>query len=434
MGPQQAIQAYGRISRDTRYNTTNQYAVQPFEGVQGSWQTLELQRKNLLNLPTSRLTQIAMDLSPQVNKAIWDLTRFGNPGWVMECETDEGQRVCDEFFDRLTVMHGSVDSLFDTMLTSPFLGGAFFQELVLDETGREAVNISVIDPSTAKFVRRDRQPYGQYWELGQQLGPGVNDWISLQNKPTVKYIGLDSLPDKPYGRPMVTPSIYACIFLLGLTQDLRRIVANQGFNRVDYSINSEELLNLVASSGVETEGDDASIAQLIDKHIADIKAVINTLDVDTDYVHLDTVEVNHAPSGTSNSMPGVEVLVNMIERWIVDGLKSVPMLLGINTATAETHANRQLDFYMAAIRSLQETLADILMHFLKIVLQVRGRRGGVLFYFLEQNIESRLERVRTDKLAVDNVVAQVTAGIITAAEGKAKIEKIEVDYKRKTRL
>ena len=434
MGPQQALQAYGRISRDTRYNTTNQYATQPFEGVQGSWQTLELHRKNLLNLPTSRLTQIAMDLSPQLNKALWDLTRFGNPGWVMESDTDEGQRVLDEFFDRLTTLHGSVDSLFDTMLTSPFLGGAFFQELVLDETGREAVNIAVIDPATAKFRRRDRQPYGQYWELGQELGPGVNDWISLQWRPTVKYVGLDTLPDKPRGRPMVTPSVYACIFLLGLIQDLRRIVANQGFNRIDYSINSEELLNLVASGGVETEGEDASIAQLITKHIADIKAVINTLDVDTDYVHLDTVAVNHAPSGTSASMQGVDVLVNMIERWIVDGVKSVPMLLGINTATAETHANRQLDFYMAAIRSIQETLADILMHFLRIVLQVRGKRGAVLFYFLEQNIESRLERVRTDKLAVDNIVNQVNAGILTAAEGKEKIQAIEVDYKRKTRL
>ena len=216
-----------------------------------------------------------------------------------------------------------------------------------------------LDPSRARFRRQDKQPRGQYWQLGQE-GENPSEFIPMDNNPLIKYVAIDRLPDKPYGRPMITSGVYSAIFLLGLVQDLRRVVANQGLNRIDYSINTENLLNLITQSGDEMVGDDKKTSDFINKHIDDIKTEIAKLDIDSDYVHLDTTEVKHARSGTAESLRGSDILVRSLERHIINGVKSVPILLASNESLAETHADRQLEFYSGGVESMQKALADVL--------------------------------------------------------------------------
>ena len=211
--------AGGRVTKDVGKMT----AFSNFAAVQDpaqAWLTLELQRKHLFNLPTSRLVEIAMDLSPLVSKAFSDFLRFCNPGQLLQIDNRQGQRVADDFIERLSLLHGDVNSLYDTMFASLFVGGAYFLELVLDTDGRQAIDIAVLDPSRARFRRQDKQPRGQYWQLGQE-GENPSEFIPMDGNPLIKYVPIDRLPDKPYGRPMVTSGVYSAIFLLGLVQDLR---------------------------------------------------------------------------------------------------------------------------------------------------------------------------------------------------------------------
>ena len=59
-----------------------EYAALPNPGA--SWRTLETQRKYLLNLPYSSMLDIALDLSPQINKGLFDFLRFSNPGTFLD--------------------------------------------------------------------------------------------------------------------------------------------------------------------------------------------------------------------------------------------------------------------------------------------------------------------------------------------------------------
>ena len=382
-----------------------------------SWLTLEVQRKHLLNLPTARLIQIALDLSPQVGKGLFDFLRFCNPGWMIEADTQSGRRVVEGFIEELGVLHGSFDVLLDRMFASMFVGGAYFMELVLNPEGTDALNIAVLDPVLARYLRKEEPGLGQYWQLTQKAPQGMED-IILQGNPRIKYVGLDTLPDNPYGRPMVTPSVYASIFLLGLIQDVRRVIANQGFARLDYEVSTEEILKLIEQSGEGLVGDDEATAAFIENHLAQINAVLERLDVESSYVHLDTVKVNYAVSGQSTTMPGLDILVRTLERQITNGLKSIPILMGSNESTAETHANRQLDFYIAAIESIQDGLAMVLTQFFHMLLQVRGVYGGVKFLFRRQRIIDRKTVADTEAVVIDNIVKKLDAELITLEQAQ----------------
>ena len=407
----QALGTRSRVTHDTPKITPN-FSVASQNEPTGSWLTLELQRKNLLRLPTSRLTQLALDLSPQVNKGLWDFLRFSNPGYILEIENRNSRRIIEDFIGSIGSIYGSFDAFVDRIFASIFIGGAIFLELVLDNAGRNGLNIAVIDPILAKFVRKETRELGQYWQLVQQARVG-NSNIPLDKNPRVRYIPIDTLPDKPYGRPIITPSVYASIFLLGLIQDLRRVIANQGLTRLDYSVSSEQILKLLAEAGDDIAGDDAKTASFISSHISDIQEAIGRLDIDSNYVHLDTVEVNYAQSGATIAMTGVDTLVRTIERQITNGLKTIPILMASNEAVAETHANRQLDFYLASVNSMQDEVTRLLEYFFGIVLQVNGRSDDVTFTFKRLRTVDKKTQAETEKIQIDNIVVKREAELIS---------------------
>lgn len=413
IGPKTAnslLKVRNRVTTDTASPVKSQsYAVR--EEPAGSWRTLEVQRKYLLNLPMERLTTIALDLSPQANKGLWDFLRFCNPGHLFESEGSIKTSL-DSFIERLDSLHGSFDALLDRMFASVFVHGAYFMELVLNEAGTRATNIAILDPIRALYRRQFHPDLGQYWELGER-GATAAEFVVLQGNPRVIYSPIDTLPDKPYGRPMITPAIYASIFMLGLLQDLRRVVANQGLRRADYTVAAESVLALAAAEGTSLQSDE-EIAGFIDAHIDQIQTALEGLEPDQAYVHLDTVEVNIAEGSVSGiSFIGLDQLIRTLERNITIGVKSVPILMASNEAISETHANRQLDFYLGSIESMQDEAARILSRFFELALQVEGRRGTFEFAFRKQRVADRKTVAETQRIQIENIVMKKDNGLIS---------------------
>ena len=85
-----------------------------------------MQRKNLLDLPYSRLLQIALDLSPEVNKGLHDFLRFVNPGYVLENENEEALRSTEQFIGMLDTYYGSFNSHLDSLWSGVFLTGGHY--------------------------------------------------------------------------------------------------------------------------------------------------------------------------------------------------------------------------------------------------------------------------------------------------------------------
>lgn len=386
-----------------------------------SWRTLETQRKNLLNLPYTRLSTLALDLSPQINKGLWDFVRFGNAGVVIDDISDQAKESNIDFLKSIGRYYGNFKNHMDSMWADIFVYGAVFPELVLSDGARYAVDIALNNPLSGRFRYANDPVRGSIYEFGQETRHG---WISHENSELVRYIGFGRIGNNPYGRPLIAPAIHASLFLLGLISDLRRMVANQGLSRMDYSLDVEEMLALIRQNP-DIAGDDEATADFINSHIQEIKQVISNLDVDEDYVHLSTVEVNYANNTLHMNMQGLDTLVNTLKLDIVNGMKSVSGLSNLLDSTTETHITRQLEYFVASISSVQEEMADMMSDYLTIQNIVKGIMSEAQYQFKKQRTSDRRETAEIRKIETETVISKVDAGIIDQVEAAEELDSFQ---------
>ncbi|MDE0316525.1 MAG: hypothetical protein OXM61_16690, partial [Candidatus Poribacteria bacterium] len=368
----------------------------PLPDPSASWRTLETQRKHLLNLPYSRLAQIALDLSPEVNKGMFDFLRFANPSHILQNLNERAKSATDKFIRLLDTYYGSFKSHIDSLWAGIFITGGAFPELVLDDTARMPVDLVFNDPMTARFRREPHPIRGNRWRLGQETRTGFK---YLDTEPLVRYLGFDKLVDNPYGRPIIGPSVHSSIFLLGLIQDLRRVIANQGLSRIDYALDIEELLRLI-DRNPDIAGDDQATAQFIEDQIDNIQSVLGNLEPDQDYVHASTVQVNYSTSPVTINMNGLNTVIENLQRNVVNGFKGVSALANVLDSTTETHIRAQLEYFVAALQSLQDEVADMFVMFFDAANQVQGIPGETTFMFRRQRTADKkataeIEKIRT---------------------------------------
>ena len=390
----------------------------PVPDPSSSWRSLQSQRKNLLDLPYPRLLQIALDLSPEVNKGLHDFLRFVNPGYILENDNEEALRATEQFIGMLDTYYGSFNSHVDSLWSGVFLTGALFPELVLDPSSRYPIDLVFNDPASARFRREPHPIRGNRWRLGQQTRFGYK---YLDDNPLIKYLGFDRLTDNPYGRPIVGPAVYSSILLLGLIMDLQRAVANLGLSRMDYELDAEELLKLI-NMNPDIAGDDEATAQFINEQIEKIENVLANLDPDSDYVHLSTVKVNYARNPITLNLSGIETITNNLQRNVVNGFKGISALINVLDSTTETHIRSQLEFFVSSVQSLQSEVEDVLESYFDIGNQVQGLQGATRFRFKRQRTADRKAEAEIRKTETETTISKLDAGIIDETEARDEID------------
>lgn len=369
------------------------------------WRGRHLDDQTLDRIEISELMEMLADLSPEISKALWDFIRFCNPGWEVkamqlansEAVDERAQALIDEFLGRLQDYYGAVDVVWNQMFMTAFLRGAFFVELVPDKRGRLPLDLAVVDPNVAEYRRVEDPERGFIWQLGQ-MSEG-NTFIPL-DVPTVRYVPVDPLPGKaPYGRSPVAPAVFTAIFLLGLLHDLRRVVAQQGYPRLDLEVMIDSLKEMMPEG---MEDDPAELAKWVQQVIDEIAGVFSQLQPEDAYVHTTAIKVNR-PVGTvdASSLGAVDGLIRGLERMIIRALKSMPLLMGTNESTTETHANRQWEIHVAGIKALQHLAEQLLEELLALALEMQGVAAVVEFRFAELRASEELrdEQVRQMKLS-----------------------------------
>ena len=390
----------------------------PIPDPTGSWRTLEAQRRNLLSLPYTSLSTLALDLSPQINKGLWDFIRFGNPGFVIDDISEEATESSKNFLRGIGTYYGNFKNHFDSMWADIFVYGSIFTELVLGPGGRGGVDIALNNPLTGRFRYQTGGPRGERLEFGQETRRG---FVSHDGNPLVRYIGFNRIGNNPYGRPLIAAGVHASLFLLGLISDLRRMVANQGVSHRDYSLNTEELLKLIVNNP-EISGNDEATAQFINEHITQIQDTLANLDPEADYVHLSTVEVNYSNNSLHANMAGLGELVSTLKEDVVNGMKSVSALSNILNSTTETHITQQLEYFVASISSVQEEMSDMMSDYLTINNLTQGIPSEAAYRLKRQRTSDRREEVEIRKIETETVLSKVDAGIISDQEARDELD------------
>jgi hypothetical protein len=394
----------------------------------GTWRTYDLNRSTLDTMSPDQLVELLADVSPEVSRALWDFLRFCNPGYEAtalrpggpstgsgqgKTQLGRGQAALEAMIKRLDELYGSLDIVLNRLFMSAFLRGAFCAELVLDKDGREFVDLATPDPYGVRFRQLDDDLRGIVWQPGQWQG---SNWVSLAI-PTFLYLPVDPLPGNPYGRPLVAPALFSCLFLIGLLHDLRRVVAQQGYPRLDLEIDLEQL-----AQAMPADLESSAAKEWIDAVIDEVADVYEELEPDDAYVHTSVVKVNR-PVGAidSSSLGAVDALLQGLERMAARALKTMPLLMGLDEGAGETHANRQWEIHAAGIKSLQHMVETMLEALFGLALQAQGIPAEVRFRFAELRASEMLRDAQTETMRIANARAKYDAGWTSQDEASQEI-------------
>jgi hypothetical protein len=436
----------GRLSVDNEssYLQTSLSVLAPISGDE-TWRNFKLDSRTLDRITPTKLIELLADVSPDVSRALWDFLLFTNPGWEVKAYKLDSEDAIDkraqEAVDTfLRSLHGPFtlantlpcDVIFASMFMGVFMRGAFFVELVLDEAGRMPLEIATPDPSSVRFLPKVDPVRKQVWQIAQYQ-EGV---LVPMDRPTIVYVPLHPFPGKPNGRAIAAPAMFSTLFLIGMLHDLRRVVTQQGWPRMDIEVDFEAIKDSMPSDAM---GDPVKFKEWVDGVIGDVQSVFSDLEPDDTYIHASTVKVN-TPKGTvdTSSLGKVDDIIRMLERMTVRALKSMPLLFGINEATSETHANRQWEIHVAGIKSIQHLAENVLEHLLGIALQVQGIQARVEFRFAELRAAELLRDQQVELLKSQVARAKYDNGWISQDEaaqigaGKDKADQPEPRAKMAT--
>jgi hypothetical protein len=383
------------------------------------WNSQQLDTDAQARMPVGKLLEFLMNLSPEMSKGAWDYMRLLNPGWTVEARNvgrqtinRRAQILIEAFLDRLKQTHGSVDVVLGRLHMGAYMRGGYFGEIVFDEQGREAIDIATPDPATVRFKIVDGGHGQKRWQLGQWQDGA---FVALDEQPSVAYLPVDPFPGNPYGRPLIAPAIFAALFLIGLLHDLRRVISQQGWPRIDISLNVTKILE-----GLEREGESLTqedVEQSLSAAISEVQAAYARLQPDDAYIHGDEVEIKGpiGVTGTAN-LGGIDAIIEVDERMLVRALKTMPLMLGITDGVSEANANRQWEILVTGVKALQHLAESMLERFLELACQAQGIQADVKFVFSEVRAAEAQRDALTFSQEIDNQFKLLDKGIIDRDE------------------
>lgn len=388
---------------------------------ESNWSIINLSSKDFDQISPPALMDIMADLSPEVSRALWDYLRLVNPGYEYKVTypgSDEVDEVATaklgEFVDLLSDLYGSFDVVIGRMNMGPFLRGAICAELVLDRRGRMPVDLATPDPGSIRFRTRKDAVRGEVWQPGQWQ---EYDFVPL-DMPTFRYIPIDPLPASPYGRPIAAPALFIALFILGIMHDLRRVVQQQGYPRIDIGIDIAQLLEHSPQLGADLDAFNTFVSELV----AEVEDEYSALAPDDAYIHTSNIMINK-PVGTLDtvSLGGIDGVIAALERMVVRGLKTMPIMMGLNESVGDTQSNRQWEIYIAGIKSIQHYTETTLERLFEIALRVQGIQSDVEFRFAEVRDAERLRDAQAEAMEISNAATKRDQGWISQDEASQEI-------------
>lgn len=382
------------------------------------WSAFNLDSDTLRRMLPEKLLELLANLSPEISKALWDFLRFSNAGWTATAMRPSGkmpgtaahQAALDAFLATLKERYGSVDIILNRLFLSAFLRGALFAELVLDKSGTTPLDIATPDPATARWKRVSDPDLGVIFQLGQWQG---GQFVAL-DRPTVRYLPIDPLPGHPEGRAIASPAVFCAVFMLALLHDIRRVVQQQGYPRIDISVMMERV---IASMPQNDARDPEKQSAWVDDTIARIQAAYECLEPDQAYIHTDDSVINR-PVGAldSSSLGAVTGIIEALERMETRGTKSMPLLMGTNQTGTETQSTREYEAFVAAIKAIQHLCESLLEHLCTLALRAQGIPAVVQWRFAEVRAAELQRDATTEGMQLANTITKYDQGYISQEE------------------
>jgi hypothetical protein len=360
---------------------------------------------------------LLIDAHPDVGFALWNFLRIGNTDYTINVkklnsdgEFAQGKKIISQFIQALSMPNPeryennrSLDNVINQLLLTTVTRGAASLEMVLGESMSGVAFFAPIDPATIEFkFENDRFiPY--------------QDSISL-DIPTFLYEALDPLIDSPNGRSPFLNAIQTVMFQLQLLNDIKAVVHNQGYPRLDIKVVEELVLKRMPPAIRQNE---EKKRQYLQDKLQEIIRMYESLEPDSTFVHYDSVEMGMVggKSGGGGAMFDVEKLMAAIDGLLAAALKTLTTILGRrSTGNTESFAKLEVKLYLKSVKAIQDVVAKLLSRAFTLLLNLHGKQGVVTFRFKEADLRSDLERAQFEQIHLLNCQFKYNMGWWTADE------------------
>ncbi|USK77846.1 hypothetical protein [Peribacillus frigoritolerans] len=371
------------------------------------WYEGIISRNELRNADIIEKLKVIRDVNPDASMAMWNVLRLANNGHTLEAVTVGGKvekgtsDKLNELAGRLGVLYGGgTDQLINVLLLSAYTQGAVALEVELNEDISDVVDFHAIDPFTLDY--RKNSETGEL-ELVQKQSNGE---YKVLNREQVFYYPLDPEIGDPYGRAPMISVLQVVFFQAQVLQDLKKAVHHFGYERFDISVVEEAIINNmpehIKSGGPET------IANYV-SYVTDVQNQMMDLEPDDDFFHTDSVKVDTIGLSGSRSMDA-KAVIDVINQQMVTALKQLPILLGRNEGTTETHGTIQWQIYVGGIESIQRAIKRLLEKAYNVALQVYGKPLKARLTFDPIQVNNRKTEAEAEEIETRVKIQQINQG------------------------
>lgn len=395
--------------RSTRRQTLDQSTPSMFlyEGILSKG---EFRTQNVMK----NLSMIA-DLNADASMAIWNYLRLANNGHELEAVGANGkpEKASTDLINNLAqrvgkLYGGGTDQLINVLLLTGLIQGAIALEVEINESLTDIVDFHPVDPSKLDF-RRNKETLEL--ELVQKQRDGS---YKVLNQEQVFYFPFDPAVDDPYGRAPFLSFLQIVFFQMEILRDLKRAVHHQGWERFDITVVEEAIMNNMPDE-IKLAGPE-EVTRYVNSYVQDIQDQMRHLEPDDDFFHTDSVKIDTAGGTMGKSLDATGV-IEVINQQVVTSLKQLPILLGRNEGSTETHGTVQWQIYVSGIESLQRGIKRLLERAYNVALQIYGKPRTARLTFNSVRVNDRLKEAQAEEIETRTKIAQYNQGWIDNDEG-----------------
>jgi len=291
----------------------------------------------------------------------------------------------------------------------------------MDGNLKKVIDLAPTNPHTIHFkVDADGNLKTYQYQLKPKEGATVidNNYVEL-NTDRFWYIPLDPAIGDPYGRGPATAAIADVFFNLKVMFDLRKVIHSQGWPRLDVTVMSDTLR---ANAPESIKMDEDKLNEFINKQLKEIEATYNSVKPDDTYIHLDAIQVGSAnPASQGGRLFDPTALLRCIERRVIRALKQLPIFMGSNEGTTETHGTVQFEIYAEGINSIQQMSENLMERFLEFYLRMEGVQARVEFEFVKVQTTDKKAEADAEAIEIQNAITKRDEGWISQDEASIEI-------------
>jgi len=390
----------------------------------------------LQSYTAEELLELLISVHPDVSHALYMYLRMGDTGITFTAmkrtgsDDKSGQRVLDELKEMLNTplpypgyQHGrSIDKIDTIQRLMVMVRGACAGEVVLNERCNDIVDIVPVDPALIWFRREPNTNRLTPWQyVKNPIRKNGETWFGNYKQidtPTFIYEELDPMVDDPYGRTPILPVLQVVFFHLEVLQDLKAVVHNQGYPRLDISMLEDIMIKNMPRN---IAADPSKQQEYLRNRMEEIKKHFESLNPDDSLFHWDSVKVEYLKGGNAGPMIDIKKLIDIIDTQMATALKTLLTLLSRHQGSTESYSSVDTQIYIKTVESARGVVKRFWQRSFTLAARVRGTQTTVIVDYNPIDLRSENEVERDRKSKIHNYVTAEKEHYITSLEAATEI-------------